>query len=94
MLDSLVAETSLRNGDAFLQTKLGAFPNRPTMLAVKCDLIGINEFGTLLVCSIPGSTEDPITFAQNDIKWIPITRFGQIDQFRISIQTINDDPLP
>ena len=94
MLDSLVAETSLTNGAHYMQTKLGAFPNRPTMLAVKCDLVGVSEFGTLAVAPIPGDSNQPISFVQNDIKWMPITRFGQIDRFRISIQTIEGDPLP
>ena len=94
LLDSLIAETSLTNGERYMQTKLAAYPNRPTMLAVKSDLIGVNQMGTLMVAPIPGDSSTPISYSQNDIKWMDITRFGQIDSFRISIQTIEGQPLP
>ena len=94
VLDSLIAETSLTNGKNYMQTRLAAFPNRPTMLAIKSDLIDGNQMGTLMVAPIPGDANQPISYAQSNIKWMNITRFGQIDSFRISIHTIDGRPLP
>ena len=94
VLDSLIAETSLTNGKHYMQTHLAAYPNRTSMLAVKSDLIGSNQMGTLMVAPIPGDSSQPISYTQNNIKWMDVTRFGQIDSFRISIHTIEGRPLP
>ena len=96
VLDTLVAETATTGGIGkhFLQTKLGNYPNRPTMLAVKSDLGGVGNYGTLAMCSIPGDASEPIELIQNTIKWMPATRLGRIDQFGISIETDQDQLLP
>ena len=94
-LDTLVAEMStLAAGEHFLKTSVGNYPNRPCMLIVKSDLVGVGEYGTLGVCSIPGDNSTPIQLVQDSIKWMPATKLGRLFQFNIAIENDRDQLLP